>query len=629
MNEKLYRGFVPTRNKRCLRKFKDAPLMSRDEAEMYDEFAGVLAEDIVMIDIDDSEQADLMMDIAEEMNLECVVMRTTRGRHFYFRNPENGGIEKCAGRARLACGLTADIKIGRHNSYAIVKYDGEERMTERESDSLAEIPMWLHPVKSTLDLFGLQEGDGRNEALYKYILTLTSAGFTKEDTRETLSVINRFIFSVPLSESELETLARDEAFPADSFFDGKSFRHNAFGDFLMRNDHIYRINGMLHIYDNGAYIPAQRHIEGAMIRHIPFLKMAHRNEVLKYIEIKAEEKESADARYVCFANGVYDVEKDKLTDFSPDLIVTNRIPWEYKEGAYCEVVDRTLDRMACGDKTVRRLLEECIGYCFYRRNELSKAFMLTGEKSNGKSTFLEMVKTLLGQDNVSALDLNDFDERFSPTLMAGKLANIGDDISDEFMHGRSISVFKKVVSGNQIKAEFKGKDGFFFNPYVKLLFSANDIPRMKDRTGAVLRRLVIIPFNAKFTRDDPDFDPYIVYKLKTKEAMEYLIQIGLDGLSDVLHNSGFSESVRVKNAIQEYEEENNPILVWLKDAEIDGRFTKDCYKDYQVFCSENGYTCYTLTSFTRALKQKLGVEVKKVRVKGRLLDKYCLEKSNK
>lgn len=81
----------------------------------------------------------------------------------------------------------------------------------------------------------------------------------------------------------------------------------------------------------------------------------------------------------------------------------------------------------------------------------------------------------------------------------GKLANIGDDISDEFLQGKVIAQFKKIVSGNDIKAENKGQDAYFFKPTVKLLFSANEIPRMRNKGfEAIKRRLVIIPFNAKF-----------------------------------------------------------------------------------------------------------------------------------
>ena len=123
---------------------------------------------------------------------------------------------------------------------------------------------------------------------------------------------------------------------------------------------------------------------------------------------------------------------------------------------------------------------------------------MTGDRNNGKSTFLDCVETILGEQNISALDLKELGDRFSTSMMFGKLANIGDDIGDDFLQGSQVAIFKKIVTGNRIKAEKKGQDPFEFNPYIKLLFSANDIPRMKDKTGAVLRRLTIIPFNARF-----------------------------------------------------------------------------------------------------------------------------------
>ena len=627
----IYRGYVPTKNKRCLKKFKDAPLMSYEEVQGLPEFAGILREDVVLIDIDDARQSDIMMDIVEELQLDCIVMQTTRGRHFYFHNDEKaGGVDRCATGVRLAVGLNADIKVGSHNSYAVAKYADEERFIEWDCEALADVPKWACPVKTSIDLMDMGEGDGRNQNLYRYILVLMGEGFTKDECRDCLELVNGHVFASPLPDAELEKILRDEAFPEEheSFFNRNKFLHDRFGEFLMRNDRICRVNGQLHIYRDGVYVPAVREIEAAMIRHIPSLKAQQRAEVLKYIDIRAEEMQVADARYIAFANGVYDMTTERLMPFSPELVVTNRIPWDYDEKAYDETMDRTLDKLACHDAKIRSLLEECIGYCMYRRNELSKFFILTGGGANGKSTFLDIVKDVLGQENITSLDINDLDERFSVGLMAGALANIGDDISDEFMQGKSIALLKKIVSGNQVKGEFKGRDAFFFNPYVKLLFSANDLPRTKDKTGAVLRRMVIIPFNAHFSKDDPDYDPYIVYRLRTREAMQYLVQLGLDGLFNVLSGNGFTESQKVEEAIQEYEEENNPIIGFLKDAEVEGRFTKDVYMEYQVYCTENHFTAYTLANFSKEIRKRLGLVAKQVRLGSQVVKKYVRESSS-
>ena len=623
----LFKGYVPTKNKKCLRKFKDKPLLSLSEVSDLTEYAGILAENIILVDIDDHDQSEILMTIVEDLQLDCRVYQTTRGRHFLFKNDNK--VPQCHTGVKLVCGLTADIKVGVKNSYSILKFGGEERFIEwdvEDGHDYQTLPDFLLPLKRCdIDLLNLAEGDGRNSTLYEYILKLNQLGISKDESREILKLINKYIFKTPLDESELETLSRDEAFPKDTFIGKSGFLHDQFAQYLINEKHIVRINGQLHIYKDGVYVSGVRDIESSMVSYLPQLKSNQRTETMKYIELIAKEVEVADARYIAFKNGVYNVMTGELTDFSPDFVITNQIPWNFVPEAYSEVCDKVLNKMACQDKQVRLLLEECIGYCFYRRNEMSKAFILTGEKSNGKSTYLEMVKNVLGEGNVSSLDLAELDERFSVAEMSGKLANIGDDISDEFMQGRSIATFKKIVSGNSIKAEFKGQDVFFFSPYVKLLFSANNIPRTKDKTGAVLRRLVIIPFNAVFSEQDEDYDPYIIYKLKEQDVMEYLVRLGVEALKRIIEQRKFSYSEKVNDALKEYETENNPVLMFLDEvgqSGIENQLTDEVYRRYKVFCIENGYSEMTKTTFSKELNRKFGLVSKMTRVDGKAIRVY-------
>ena len=315
-----------------------------------------------------------------------------------------------------------------------------------------------------------------------------------------------------------------------------------------------------------------------------------------------------------------------MQPFTSDLVITNKIPWDYNPDAYNELADETLDRLACNDPVIRMLLEECIGYCFYRRNELGKAFILTGDKSNGKSTFLDCVKAILGEANTSALDLKELGDRFSTSMMFGKLANIGDDIGDDFLQGSQVAVFKKVVTGNRIKAERKGQDPFEFNPYTKLLFSANDIPRMKDKTGAVLRRLTIIPFNARFSKYledgvtvDPKYRPYIKYELIEQSSIEYMIRVGMEGLKRIIINNAFTKSEKVQEQLDEYENENNPIKAFIEDngvGSIENEATADVYKRYQVFCANNSMQPMSKIVFSKQINKRLHFATVSSRVDG-------------
>ena len=626
----FFKGYIKTKNKSSVDKFKDVSpdqLRKFEDVKDLSEYAGVLADDTILIDIDDYEQSEKLMDIVEEKQLACRVYETTRGKHFLFKN---NIVEKCKTHSKLACGLEADIKLGTRNSYEVLKFDGKERPIIYDifdGEEYEEVPKFLTPINTRIDFQNMEEGDGRNQTLFNYILTLQSNDFTIDEAKETIEVINDFVLPEPLPEDEIEKILRDDSFKKPLFYNKNQFLFDKFARFIKSNNRLIRINGTIHMYRNGVYVPGQGEIEAEMIRIIPTLSKRNRSEVMSYLELIVKDESSpSDARYIAFKNGVYDIEEGEFGDFSPDKIITNMIPWDYNPNAYYEVTDKTLDKISCHDDAVRDLLEEAIGYCFYRRNELRKSFILIGDKANGKSTYLDMIKTLLGEFNVCALDLKELGERFKTALLAGKLANIGDDIGDEFIPNPAI--FKKLVSGDRINAERKGQDPFDFDNYSKLLFSANDIPRIKDKSGAVLSRLVIVPFDARFSKDDPDFDPYIKYKLRRRESMEYLIQVGLDGLKRVLENSSFTNSKRVTKQIEEYEESNNPIIQFFKERELSdfvNNPVKDAFVDYCGYCHGNGFTPLSNREFGKQIKKQFGLVTKVIKVDGTASRVYVKE----
>ena len=616
----LYKGFIVTDGKQPMEKYKGLnSFKCYADVQKLQSFAGVLRDDCIMIDVDDAESAEKMMQIVEDHQIRCRVTCTSRGKHFTFRN---SGVEKCGTGLKLACGIVADIKTG--GMPEVLKVDGEERFCEwgevnPEQGDYDELPLWMHPVTTKMDF---NQTVSRNNDFYGYILVLqTQLAMTNDQCRECIRIINNYVLPEPLEDGELDTILRDEAFEKPIFFDGKKFLHDAFANWLINQHHIKRINGQLHVYKDGIYTAGYRNIEFMMLKAYPQMKDSQRKEVLKYIEVMCPDNEPvADANLIAFQNGVYNIATDTLTAFSPDMVITNQIPWDYNPVAHSALADTVLNKMACQDPEIRQLLNEAIGYCFYRRNELSVSLFLTGEKANGKSTFLQMLQDVLGVQNTSALGLDELDERFSVATMFGKLANIGDDISDDFLHGRAIAHFKKIVSGNMVKAENKGQDAFFYKPTVKLIFSANQIPRMKDRTGAVLRRMVIIPFNATFSKTDPDYDPYIAWKLKDPEVMEYLVKVGIEGLKQILLNRAFTQSKKVDDELKEYTEYNNPILLFLSETEkedIINQETKTIHSMYEVFCRDNGFQCMGLASFSKEVTRQLNCMVKDKRINGR------------
>lgn len=628
MKPVFFKGFVKTKDKKCTEKFKNrTDFKTLEQVQSLDEYAGILADDAVLIDLDDGDQAELLMDIVEHLQLNCRVYQTTRGKHFLFRNT-TGQIQKCFTHANLACGLAADIKVGLKNSYEVLKFDGKERFIEwdiEEGEEYDELPKWLIPVRGSTEFLTMDAGSGRNQALFNYILTLQAADFTVDEARETLRIINSYILKDPLEESELDVISRDEAFQKPIFFSGKSFLFDKFAVFLKNNHNIIRINDQLHLYRDGIYISGIKNIEYVMLQHIPTLNKTKRKEVYDYLDvIIREETHASPPNLIAFRNGVYDIEDDSFHPFSPEYIITNMIPWDWNPNAYFEVTDQIMNNISCRDESVRNLLEEMIGSCFYRSNELAggKAFILTGSGSNGKSIFLDALKQLIGKQNRSVLDLKKLTDRFSPVMLFGKLANIGDDISDEFV--ADSADFKKVVTGQTVDAEYKGQDKFDFDPYCKLLFSANSIPRIgKGRDSyAILRRLVIIPFNAKFSPSDPDFRPFIGREIKCQESMEYLIQLGIKGLKRILATNQYTTNEAMQEELVEYEESNNPIIGFFREAEndevkIEDEVTSVVYRKYNEWCLSNSLQPLSNGEFSKQVKKHFDFKIVDRRVNGK------------
>ena len=421
-----------------------------------------------------------------------------------------------------------------------------------------------------------------------------------------------------------------------------------FAEYLKGKYKIVKIDNELYQYNGKIYAKGEE-IQKLMIKEIEELSSRQRKEILEYLKLIAPPKIRNDNGVVAFNNGIYSILEDKLYPFSPDFVITNQISWNYNPNIYSELMDHTLNKFICSEKDARNLLEEIIGYIFFTKNELGKAFVIVGDKANGKSTFLKILSHLIGKSNVSALNLDDItNSRFRLYQVANKLLNIGDDIGSGYIP--ESENFRKLVTGDIITAEQKGKDPIEFNCYAKFIFSANEIPKIKDPTGATARRVIIIPFLNSFTQANKDYDPYFLDKIKNKDCMEYLIKVGIEGLKRVLKNKKFSETEKTKELLDKFNRNNNPLFEFIDYLENDslipmefdyiinnypctaifeGHFNVD-NKQYELtgykdWANKNGYKAISYNTFKENMCKNFGLDVKQFRKRGKQ-ERYFIKK---
>ena len=104
----LYKGYVETKGKKSIEKLKGRrKFKTYDEVKDLEGYGGVLADNTILIDIDEAEQAEMLMKIVEHFQLNCKVLCTSRGKHFLFKNYK---ITNNHTHVQLAIGLTADCQ---------------------------------------------------------------------------------------------------------------------------------------------------------------------------------------------------------------------------------------------------------------------------------------------------------------------------------------------------------------------------------------------------------------------------------------------------------------------------------------------------------------------------------------
>jgi putative DNA primase/helicase len=561
----------------------------------------VLPEPYIAVDIDDAEQAEKLTRLVQEQGIKCQIMQTTRGRHFWFAVAEP---MKNVIKSPTGIGIIADYRSWGKNSQVCIKFQGQWRqwLTDYSWDEIDELPRWLRPLRQTKwKFYEMGEGDGRNQALFDYQIELSKRGYTQQEGAQVIRLINQYILKEPLPEKELATICREEAYPEteaiDQDFDGVpwmtskgKFLHNVMGDILVEQLNIIEYHQRLYLFKDGCYRAADNDVLQMITDMYPESTKKEREEVMDYIRIQKHVDYPDIQEYIInLKNGRLDLRTMELLPHTPDVVDFQQVNAAYNPTAYNETLDAMLWKVFCGDYQLYKLFEEIMGYCLVKNCRRQKIFIFFGEGSNGKSTVLRMMRHFIGMGNYSTLSMQDLETTFRPAELENKLMNIGDDIPATQI--KDSSKLKCLSRGEPVTVERKNKNPFDLVNYAKIIFSTNKIPPVADKSHGFYRTLILIPFDALFSKNDPDYNPNIEDDVKTEQAMSYLLNMAIRGYKRLMKN-GFTESDKVNRALETYKIESSHALKWIVENEIDetyllGKHTSELYFEFKTYCEIN------------------------------------------
>jgi putative DNA primase/helicase len=306
---------------------------------------------------------------------------------------------------------------------------------------------------------------------------------------------------------------------------------------------------------------------------------------------------------------VLDWQTADLRPHSPDRLSIIQSPIAWDPDASCPAIDTFLAEVLPVD--AQRFAREVVGYGLLPSAPLRKAFMLLGSGSNGKSTFLAVLRRLLGRRNVSSVPLQAFGEsRFAAAEVYGKLANVCGDLDSRAL--RRSDLFKTLTGGTDaMMAERKYEHPFTYVPFAVMLFSANVAPASSDQSDAYFDRWVVLPFGRRF--EGADVDPHLLDKLTAREELEGLLVQAVSGLMDLMERGRFDLPPLVLAANEEYRSKIDTVATFVDEAcELGLQYTvtrQVLYEGYREWCRRNGRMPTAQTEFSPRLRQLLRREI--------------------
>ena len=269
---------------------------------------------------------------------------------------------------------------------------------------------------------------------------------------------------------------------------------------------------------------------------------------------------------IALNNGVFNSEGKQLEIFNPDYFITSKLATKYNKYAisnYLAIrdtyfdVDKWFQSIANGDEELVKLLWEIVNEAINPNHTREKMAILYGEGNNGKGTFQAMLTNLIGIENISTLTPHDFSGEFKLEMLQGKVCNIGDDISNKYLD--DVSNLMSIVTGDPVAVNRKGKSVITARFKLLNIFSANKLPKVRNKSQGAYRRLLIIPFNADFNGQVQDRRIKEEY-LKNKIILEYILYKALH-----LDFEKFSTTKATDEMLEEYKEDNDYLYSFAKD----------------------------------------------------------------
>lgn len=346
---------------------------------------------------------------------------------------------------------------------------------------------------------------------------------------------------------------------------------------------------------------------GALVQRSEAGKVIYK---LKY-QPPVERDEFGPAGLVCVQNGVLDVtdpENPKLEPHKPGHYFLRQRPVGYDPDARCPRFEQFVEEVVTEEHVAK--LQEFVGYSVVHHWGLpfQRALLLLGPTDSGKSTFLNTIESLLGNENVSNLSVQQLaNNRFASAELDGKLANIQNDLDDNIV--RNLGRFKQFTGDDTVTVEKKNQDPYSFHPTQKQLYAANRVPDVEDAGEAFYNRWLLVEFPDTVPEDEQDKNLDGILE----QELPGILNWALDGYRRLMANGSFTNEMSKQEKRTFWQANGNPVEQFIEIGPVELQPgvespEQEVYGVFENWCEQRGLHVEEKGTFTERLKNQFPVE---------------------
>lgn len=363
--------------------------------------------------------------------------------------------------------------------------------------------------------------------------------------------------------------------------------------------------------DDGIYKYNVTNIQKLIIAVERSTSIKQRRETMEYLRLEAQRKRpSDDSNLIIVGNGVFNKKTKKLEPYNPRYIFTSKISTNYNPDAQEPdfkgwSLSEWFEDIAENDKDKEKLLWQSLA-CSINPNltpDVAIFLVDNGQGRTGKSTFERLLENLVGIDNHAPLKLKEFEEDFKLANAQGVKLIIGDD-NNPNDYNKTSENFKRVATGETVLINPKGQPPFSTQFNCFIVQSMNGLPRFKDDSDALLRRIKIIKFNHQYNDKTANKDIKEKY-IKDKRLLEWILSKVI-----VMDFDFMTDTEESRQEIKELKIANDPVAYYVNEYVDDIKSarvpTMYHFKLFQATSDyENNPQKMKQSTFTRRLKPLL------------------------